>query len=81
MSLKKKLLFILGDLNDDLTKCNAKLAKIMKKNKLKQIIDKRTRIERITMAVNLNKTKRPLVIKTFRVFSHWPSIFLRAYVV
>jgi len=103
MSLKKKPLFILGDLNDDLTKSNAKLAKVIKKNKLEQIIDKPTRItentsslldliitnrpdlilhsdvtpchvadhELITMTINIKKTKRPPVIKTFRDFKHY----------
>jgi len=103
MSLKQKPLFILGDLNDDLTKSNAKLAKMIKKNKFEQIIDKPTRItentsslldliitnrpdiiihfdvipchvadhELITMTLNIKKTKRPPVIKTFRDFKHY----------
>lgn len=63
MSLKKKPLFILGDLNDDLTKSNAKLAKVIKKSKLEQIIDKPTRItENTSSLLDLIITNRPDLI-------------------
>jgi len=51
MSVKRKPFFILGDLNDDLNKPNAKLAGIIRKNKLKQLINKPTRITEHTSSV------------------------------
>lgn len=50
MSLKKKPLFILSDLNY-LTKRSAKLVKIIKKNRLKQITNKPTRITENTLSL------------------------------
>lgn len=51
MSLKRKPLFILGDLNDDLNKSNAKLTGILNKNKLKQLVNKPTRITVTTSSI------------------------------
>ena len=51
MSLKRKPLFILGDLNDDLNKTNAKLTGIINRNKLKQLVNKPTRITVTTSSI------------------------------
>ncbi len=47
VSARKKF-FILGDLNDDLLAPGSKLSKIIKNNKLAQIIDKPSRITNTT---------------------------------
>lgn len=44
MSMRKKPIFVLGDLNDDQLQNNNKLSRIIKNNKLSQLIDKPTRI-------------------------------------
>lgn len=44
ISTKNKTLFILGDFNDNLLASNSRISKIIKGNKLTQIIDKATRI-------------------------------------
>jgi len=63
MSLKRKPLFILGDLNDDLNKPNAKLHGIINKNKLEQLIKKPTRITENTSSIlDVIITNRPDII-------------------
>ncbi len=44
VSLRKKNILILGDLNDDLLSNNSKLSRILKNNKVSQVIDKPTRV-------------------------------------
>lgn len=44
ISMHKKTLFVLGDLNDDLLSRDSKLARIIANNKFSQIIDKPTRV-------------------------------------
>ncbi len=44
MTLRNKSLFILGDLNDDLLNNSSKISRILKNNKLTQIINQPTRI-------------------------------------
>lgn len=46
IGLRNKPFFILGDLNDDILIPNAKLSRIIKDNKLTQLIDRPTRIAR-----------------------------------
>lgn len=71
ISLHKKPMFILGDLNDDLLNINSKLLRIFKQNKLTQIINGPTRITS-TSATLLNviiTNKHKLVLKS-EVFPH-----------
>lgn len=48
LCISKKNVFILGDLNDDLLAPGNKLSKIIKNNKLTQIIDKPSRVTTTT---------------------------------
>lgn len=65
VSLKNKALFILGDFNDNVLANDNKIVKIIKNNKLTQIIDKPTRVTPTSSTLlDLAITNKPDAIRT-----------------
>ncbi len=66
--MKNKALFILGDFNDNLLANDNKMNKIIKKNNLKQITDKPTRVTYTSSTLlDLAITNKPDAIHTYDV--------------
>ncbi len=63
--MKNKALFILGDFNDNVLTKDNKIVKIIKNNKLTQIIDKPTRVTPTSSTLlDLTITNKPGAIRT-----------------
>ena len=71
ISLKNKAIFILGDFNDNLLASNNKMTKIIKNNKLSQIISKPTRVTPTSSTLlDLVITNKPDAIHSCDVVPH-----------
>ncbi len=71
VSLRKKNVLILGDHNDDLLSNNSKLSRILKNNKLTQVIDKPTRVTPTSaILLDVTITNKNYIITTHDVIPH-----------
>ncbi len=71
--MRKKTIFLLGDLNDDLLQSNSKLSRIIKNNKLLQVIGKPTRItpNSATLLDIVIITNKPHIVLSSDVIPHY----------